>query len=247
MKTKSNVRRLAISLMLAVSAAANAATTVASWQMPIAFPTGTGNVPSGTSYLPPNTPSAAGTPSAGDLAGNPSAILSAFHTLAAATYTSPAGNGSQYSFSSNNWSPGDYYEVGLPTTGYTSLIVSWDQARSSTGPTAFKLQMSTNGNSFTDLFSYSVLQSGGGGAPGTWSSTTYNALYTNTFALPVSADNQANLVLRFTNSETAASAATGSNRIDNISVTVVPEPSTFAMLGLGIGFGGLVRRRRSAT
>ena len=36
-------------------------------------------------------------------------MLSSVHQLAAATYTSPAGNGSQYAFSSNNWRTGDYY------------------------------------------------------------------------------------------------------------------------------------------
>ncbi|MFM7205857.1 MAG: PEP-CTERM sorting domain-containing protein [Planctomycetaceae bacterium] len=217
-------------------------------------------VPTGTTYLPPNqtgtnqwpatgSPYPAGTPTSGTLAGNSSAILSTFHTSTAATYTSPAGNGSQYSFSSNNWLPADYYQVVLPTTGYTSLSVSWDQARSSTGPAAFKLQMSTNGTSFTDLTPtpYTVLQSGGGGAPGTWSTATYNALYSSTFALPVSADNQASLYVRFTNSESAASAATGSNRIDNISITSVPEPSTVALAAVGLGFSRLlVRRRRSS-
>jgi hypothetical protein len=176
------------------------------------------------------------------LAGNSSAILSSVHVLASTTYTSPAGNGSQYSFSSNNWSPADYYQVVLPTNGYTGLSVSWDQARSSAGPAAFKLQMSTNGTSFTDLLSYSVLQSGGGGAPGTWSSATYDALYTGSFALPVTADNQASLYLRFTNSESAASLASGSNRIDNISVTSIPEPAS--TLFCGLGFLALFRRRR---
>lgn len=221
-----------------------AQTSVASWQMLVAFPTGTGNVPTGNTYLPPNTPNAAGTPSGGALAGNSSAILSTFHALAAATYVSPAGNGSQYSFSSNNWSPGDYYQVVLPTTDYADLSVSWDQARSSTGPAAFALQMSTDGTNFTQLTTYTVLQSGGGGAPGTWSTTTYNALYTNTFALPVAADNQSSLYLRFTNIEAAVSSASGSNRIDNIAVTAVPEPSTFALVGLGIGLGGMLLRRR---
>lgn len=235
-----------------------AQTSVALWEMRVPFPTGTGLVPTGTSYLPPNqtgtnqwpttgAPYPAGTPTNGALAGNSSAILSAGKLLTASTYTSPAGNGSQYSFSSNNWSPADYYQVVLPTTGYTGLSVSWDQARSSTGPAAFKLQMSTNGTSFTDLLSYSVLQSGGAGAPGTWTSGSYNSLYTNTFSLPVSANNQANLYLRFTNSEAAVSNASGSNRIDNISVTAVPEPSTFALVVLGIGFGGMVLRRRSAN
>lgn len=235
---------LAVIMTMVIGGRPLPAQTIAAWQMLVAFPTGTGNVPTGNTYLPPNTPNPAGTPSSGNLVGDSSAILSTFHTLAAATYTSPAGNGSTYSFSSNNWSPGDYYQVVLPTTGYENLSVSWDQARSSTGPAAFALQMSTDGTTFTPLTNYTVLQSGGGGAPGTWSSTTYNALYTSTFALPVAADNQASLYLRFTNVEAAVSAATGSNRIDNIAVTVVPEPSAIALVGLGLG--GMFLRRRQA-
>jgi hypothetical protein len=104
-------------------------TTLALWTMPTAFPTGPGLVPTGTSYRPPNGSFPAGTPDQGLLAGSTSAILSTFHALAAATYTSPAGNGSQYSFSGNNWSPNDFYQVVLPTTGgWTNLSVSWDQA-----------------------------------------------------------------------------------------------------------------------
>lgn len=237
------------------------AQNLASWEVPVGFPNGTGNIPTGNTYLMPNIstagttagqqwpalpaePYANGTPTFGVLAGNSSAILSTFHAVAAATYTSPAGNGSLYSFSSNNWSPGDYYQVVLPTTDYENLSVSWDQARSSTGPAAFALEMSTDGTNFTQLTTYTVLQSGGGGSPGTWSTTTYNALYTNTFALPVAADNQSSLYLRFTNIEAAVSSASGSNRIDNIAVTAVPEPSTFALVGLGIGLGGMLLRRR---
>lgn len=218
------------------------ATTLAHWQMTVAFPTGTGNVPTGTTYLPPNTPSPAGTPSAGELAGNSSAILSSVHVSASTNFTSPAGNGSQYSFSSNNWAPADYYQVVLSTTDYTGLSVSWDQARSSTGPAAFTLRMSTDGIEFSDLHAYTVLQSGGGGAPGTWSTTSYNSLYTNTFSLPVAADNQTSLILRFVNTEAAASSTSGSNRIDNISVTSIPEPAS--TLFCGLGFLALFRRRR---
>lgn len=235
-------------LLIGVASAQAQSTTLALWTMPTAFPTGTGLVPTGTTYRPPNgaSPALAGTPDQGLLAGSTSAILSAFHTTGSTAYTSPAGNGSQYAFSSNNWSPGDYYQVVLPTTGlWTNLSVSWDQARSSTGPAAFQLQMSTDGSSFTSLFGYTVLQSGGGGAPGTWSSTTYNPLYSNSFSLPVSAENQASLFLRFRNNEAAVSAASGSNRIDNISVTSVPEPATFGVIGAGIaGLAGLTRWRR---
>ncbi|MFO0202362.1 MAG: PEP-CTERM sorting domain-containing protein, partial [Alphaproteobacteria bacterium] len=144
-----------------------------------------------------------------------------------------------------NWSPSDYYQVVLPTTGVSDLQVSWDQARSSTGPAAFALEMSTDGTTFTRLMNYTVAQSGGGGAPGTWSTTNYNSLYTNTYDLPETADNVASLYLRFTNIQTAVSSASGSNRIDNIAINVVPEPSTVALVGLAVG--GMLLRRRKET
>ena len=223
-----------------------AATILASWQVPAAFPTGVGNVPTGNTYSMPSTN---GTPTSGTLAGNSATILSTFHSVAGTTYTSPAGNGSQYSFNSNNWSPGDYYQVVLSTTGVSDLQVSWDQARSSTGPAAFALEMSTDGTTFTRLTTYTVLQSGGGGAPGTWSTTNYNSLYTNTYDLPGTAYNEASLYLRFTNIQAAASASGGSNRIDNIAisgVSAVPEPSTAAPF-VGLAVGGMLLRRRRAT
>jgi hypothetical protein len=255
---------IAIIATAVIGARSVPAQPLAIWEVPVGFPNGTGNIPTGNTYVMPNISEAGttagqqfpslpaqpypnGTPTFGALAGNPSAILSTFHTVAAALYTSPAGNGSPYSFSSNNWSPGDYYQVVLPTTDYANLVVSWDQARSSTGPAAFALEMSTDGTTFTQLTTYNVLQSGGGGSPGTWSSTTYNPLYTTTFALPETADNQASLYLRFTNIEAAVSATTGANRIDNIAITAVPEPTTLPLLGLGMGLGGMLVRRRFAT
>jgi len=98
------------------------------------------------------------------------------------------------------------------------------------------------GTSFTELLAYTVLQSGGGGSPGTWSSTTYNPLYSFTLSLGAAAANQAEVIVRFQNFEAVASAATGSNRIDNILVTQgpVPAPGALALLGLA----GLAARRR---
>ena len=243
-----NIVPLAAAMLLIGTGSVQAQpTTLALWTMPTAFPTGAGLVPTGTSYRPPNGSFPAGTPDQGLLAGSTSAILSTFHALAAATYTSPAGNGSQYSFSGNNWSPSDFYQVVLPTTGgWTNLSVSWDQARSSTGPASFSLQTSTDGTTFTTGTTYTVLQSGGGGAPGTWSTTTYNSLYSSTFALPSSVENQTSLYIRFLNTTGSVSASSGSNRIDNVSVTAVPEPSTCASLLAGLACGGysLFRRRR---
>jgi MYXO-CTERM domain-containing protein len=84
-----------------------------------------------------------------------------------------------------------------------------------------------------------VLQSGGGGAPGTWSSTTYNSLYTNSFTL-AGAEDAGLLIIRFRSTVTAA--ATGSNRIDNVFVYsgAVPAPGAVALLAVA----GLASRRR---
>lgn len=220
-------------------AASASSSVVVGWTMPTAFPTGAGNVPTGTSYLPPG-PNGAGVADQGtNTAGSQ---IRSVHAAAAATYTSPAGNGSPYSFSSNNWNTGDFYEISFSTTGITdSMTLSWDQARSSTGPAAFKVAISVNGGAFTDLFNYTVLQSGGGGAPGTWSSTTYNALYSNTLNLGTTASNASSVVIRFVNREAVASAATGSNRIDNVFVNI-PAPGAVALLGVA-GLAASRRRR----
>ncbi|MFZ4467053.1 MAG: hypothetical protein ACOYO7_08345, partial [Phycisphaerales bacterium] len=147
---------VAVGVVAAVSVSASAAVVVG-WTMPTAFPTGTGNVPTGTSYVPPMLVGApAGQADQGvNLSGSE---IKSVHALSAATYTSPAGNGNQYSFSSNNWSPDDYYQISFSTTGFAdALTLSWDQARSSTGPSSFKVTMSVNGGSFTDLSTYTVL------------------------------------------------------------------------------------------
>jgi hypothetical protein len=214
-----------------VAASASSA-LVAGWSITTAFPTGAGNVPTGNTY-------SVGVADQG--AQTAGSSLSSFHALAAATYTSPAGNGSQYAFSSNNWSIGDYYEARVSTLGFNDPIsVSWDQARSSTGPAAFELIFSVNGGTtWNFVANYTVLQSGGGGAPGTWSSSTYNALYTHSMNL-VGAENAAELIVRFRS--TVAGAATGSNRIDNVSIfsTAVPAPGAIALLGVA----GLVSGRK---
>jgi MYXO-CTERM domain-containing protein len=229
-----------VAVALAFASSASAA-LISGWSMPTAFPTGTGNVPTGTLYLPPG-PNGAGVADLGEVTAGTQ--LRSVHALAAATYTSPSGNGSQYAFSSNNWTPGDFYEATFSTTGYTDINISWDQARSSTGPAAFKVFMSLDGGAnFSEMFAYTVLQSGGGGAPATWSTATYNAIYTNTLSLGLAAENLGQVIVRFQNAEAANSAATGSNRIDNIMIYSgpVPAPGAIALLGLA---GLAVRRRR---
>jgi hypothetical protein len=233
------LRHAVASAVAALATSLAGADVIVGWTIPTAFPTGAGNVPTGFTYLPPG-PNGDGVADQGNTAGTE---LRSVHAVAAATYTSPAGNGSARSFSSNNWSPGDYYQATFSTAGYTDISLSWDQARSSTGPAEFRVLMSLDGgSSFSELLSYTVLQSGGGGAPGTWSSTTYNPLYTNILSLGALAADQGQVIIRFQNFESVVSTASGTNRIDDIFVngTVIPAPGALALLGLA----GLASRRR---
>ena len=229
--------KLSIAAVIASSAIAASASAalVAGWTITTAFPTGTGNVPTGQTYT---------VGAANDGLQTVGSELKSVHALAAATYTSPSGNGSAYSFSSNNWSIGDYYEARVSTTGYTDISISWDQTRSATGPITFDLIMSTDGGaSFTTLLAgYTVLQSGGGGAPGTWTSATYNPIYSFNQAASA-ADNQTEVIFRL-RSLVNPGGATGSNRIDNVMIYSgpVPAPGAIALLGVA-GVAGLRRRR----
>src|SRR6201999_760898 len=47
--------------------------------------------------------------------------------VSTATYSSPSGNGSLHSFSSDNWSVGDYYQINTSSLGYTQLNLYLDQ------------------------------------------------------------------------------------------------------------------------
>jgi hypothetical protein len=230
-----STRLLAAALVAASSIVASAsADLVVGWTIPNAFPVNP--PPTGTSY----------SVGAADQGANAfGSNLSSSHAVAATAYTSPAGNGSQFSFSSNNWSIGDYYEARFSTLGFTDLQLSWDQARSSTGPSTFELIMSVDGGAtFTTLLSsYAVLQSGGGGSPGTWSTGTYNPIYTSTLALDASAADQGDVILRF-RAISAAGGVSGSNRIDNVFVngSLIPAPGAIACFGL-VGILGVRRRR----
>jgi hypothetical protein len=227
-----SVRRLSLAALVAGAALTSSAsaTIIAGWTITTAFPTGAGNVPTGNNY------SVGAADQGAQTAGSE---LRSFHANPVAVYTSPSGNGSQYSFSSNNWQIGDYYEARLSTLGYSDIEISWDQARSSTGPSSFELVMSTDGGaSFTLVAAYTVLQSGGGSAPGTWSSLTYNPIYTTTLAV-AGADNQNEVIFRF-RAASNPGGASGSNRIDNVFISSVPSPGALALLGVA----GLAARRR---
>ncbi len=218
---------LAVAATSLISMSASAA-VIASWSMTTAVPAAT----TGTSYN-------YGAADSGELSSG--TMLSSGHAAAAATYSSPSGNGSTYSLSSNNWAIGDYYQVSVSTIGYTGVSISWDQTRSSTGPATFDAVMSVDGgaNWTTILAGYSVIQAGLAGTNTTsWNSTTSQAAFTLTAVAGAAADEQANVLFRLRS--TVTTAAAGTNRIDNFIVSTVPAPGAIALLGLA----GLISRRR---
>ena len=204
------------------------AAVIASWSMPTAVPAAT----TGTSYN-------YGAANSGELTSG--TMLSSAHAVAATTYSSPTGNGSTYSLSSNNWTIGDYYQVSVSTIGYSGVSISWDQTRSSTGPATFDAVMSIDGgaNWTTILAEYSVVPAGLATTNTTnWNSTTSQAAFTLTAVAGAAADEQANVLFRLRS--TVMSVSPGTNRIDNFIVSTVPAPGAIALLGLA----GLIGRRR---
>jgi MYXO-CTERM domain-containing protein len=240
--------RLSLAAIVASTAcvASASADLVVGWTIPNAFPTGAGNVPTGTFY----------SVGAGDQgAASAGTSLSSTHQLAASgstptSYTSPAGNGSAYAFSSNVWKAGDYYQASFSGTGYTGLSFTWDQTRSGTGPATWTLIMSVDGGSnwTTLLASYApIINSAAPTGAGAWSSTTYNAAYTSVVQLGASADNAASIIVRMQATVDSVNGsgvyqAGGTARIDNVFIngSAVPAPGAVALLGVA----GLAARRR---
>ena len=177
------------------------------------------------------------------------------HASASTVWSTPVGNGSAKSFSSTNWSVGDYYQFNVSTTGYTGITLAWDQAGSNTGPRDFTLSYSTDGISFTNFANYSVLANAAPNA--TWSSTTAHSEYSLTQDLSsVSAlNNQAQLYFRLTDRSTVSAnggavGTGGTDRVDNFSVSgvaAVPVPAAAWLMGSSLlGLAGIARKRRNA-
>jgi hypothetical protein len=213
---------------------------VAQWTFNTAAPVGT-SIPVGASYVY----NLAGTPIEAEAGAQTAGSRVGFvHASSSAQATTPAGNGSQYSLSSTFWAAGDYYYFTVNTSNYTNIFISFDQARSATGPNTFYIDATTDGGATYTLIKndYAVIQSGGGGSPATWSSSgTRNGLYLVSSAASF-ADNQSLVTFRII-AKTGAGATNGTNRIDNVTVEgdLVPAPGSLALVGLG---GLLAARRR---
>ncbi len=225
-------------LAMSVSASASAV-TVAQWDFePTKTPADSSNTATYPNAIAPTVGS-----------GNASGV----HDDATTDWSTPVGNGSANSFSSNTWTEGDYYQFQTSTTGYADVMLSWDQTSSNTGPKDFKLSYSTNGTAFTDFTSYSVLANG---SPNTaWASGSYNAAFNFNFDLSAitALDNQANVYFRLTDISTTSAngsvvATGGTDRVDNFTVIAapVPEADTYALMLAGMGLVGFLARRRKA-
>src|SRR6266850_3103529 len=165
------------------------------------------------------------------------------------TFSSPVGNGSAHSLSANTWSVGDYYQFRTSTFGLNNIMVSYDQVSSSTGPGNFTFAYSTDGTTFTQVGAqYSVLVNA---TPNTWTSGTPVSTTTFTYDLSsvLTLNNASAVWFRIIdNSTTSAGGGTvataGTDRLDNFTVQVVPEPTTAALTGFGLLALALFRRFR---
>jgi hypothetical protein len=163
---------------------------------------------------------------------------SGFHNSATTDWTTPAGNGSANSLSSQEWTTGDYYQFTVSTLLYTGISIVFDQTRSGTGPDDFKVQ-ADYGSGFQDVGSpYVVAQT-------SWSSGTPVVASYGPFNLPAAANGLLSLPIRLVVLETPALG--GTNRVDNIVIsgTLVPEPASIGMAVCGL-LGVVVLRRRHA-
>jgi uncharacterized repeat protein (TIGR01451 family) len=199
-----------------MSASATFATTLATWTFETSQP--------GVVTLPAS-------PGAGVYLTNitaevPSGTASGLHA-GASTYSSPAGNGSSHSFSSQTWAVGDFYQFAVSTVGYNNILVSFDQVASSTGPGRFYLAYSTDGVTFTQFGSiYNVTNTP------SWSTINPgSAAESFSFNLSsITAINNASLVyFRLVDANTTSSAggttaSGGTCRVDNFSVSTLTAP-----------------------
>jgi hypothetical protein len=174
--------------------------------------------------------------------------LAGFHTSALTDWSTPSGNGSSNSYSSNEWAVGDYYQFDTTSTGYEDVMVCLDHTSSNTGPRDFTLSYSTGG-SYTDSTSYMVLANA---TPIAWSPSTNFPEHRYCFDLSsvTALDDQATISFRVSvNSTTSANGGTvataGTSRVDNVDVsaTLIPEP-ILAICIIPWGFLVAIRRNR---
>lgn len=195
-----------------------------------------------------NAPAITGLPAA-----TGSGTATGVHASAATDWTTPQGNGSANALSANNWTVGDYFQFQVSTLAYSSghLVISWDQTSSATGPQDFELRYSTDGSTYAPLgIAYSVLEHGNPNPE--WNGSNAQAIYAfarNTSGMPGGLLGETTLFLRVVNTSTDSAGGgtvgfAGTSRIDNFTVTAVPETAASAgIISLGIASVVCLQRR----
>jgi hypothetical protein len=175
------------------------------------------------------------------------------HAATNAVFSSPAGNGSPHSFSSNVWGSGDYYRFAVPTSGIQNVLFSFDQISSSTGPKAFSVYYSSDGTNFQSLSNYTLVltqnttnSTGGTGTESTWS-TNVTGAYNLSFDLSAitAMNDNPNAAFEIVENDTTTATA-GTDRVDNVVIagSAVPEPAALSLLTVAAS-AAMYRRRRN--
>jgi hypothetical protein len=175
------------------------------------------------------------------------------HAGASTVYSSPAGNGSSHSFSSNGWAAGDYYLFTVPTTGIQNILLTFDQISSGSGPAVFNLLYSTDGTTGTTLPTYTTYTIPYSSASSFWSAGTPQSVDSFSFDLSsiTALNNNPNAAFEmvFNGSTTpflptSSFSTSGTDRIDNVVVagTAIPEPASLSLLTAAAA--ALLLRRR---
>jgi hypothetical protein len=162
---------------------------------------------------------------------------SVFHNVNRGVF-SPPGNGSAHSLSSSNWAVGDFYQFALSTSGYSKIGLTFDIASSGNGPGTVQLEYSVNGTSFSNIGSSQPILVNGSPNP-FWNTTTYNPIFTMTYDLSAIADldNADTVYFRLVDPSTGSAAGgsvapTGTEIVDNFTVSIVPEPRNLPLLAV---------------
>jgi len=129
----------------------------------------------------------------------------------------------------SNVGNGSYIQFSFSMTSLNGVSISFATRGTSTGFNAGQWSYSTNGTSFTDF--------------GSNTATTSTSFALASPGTTTGLDNAATAFLRYTLD--GASSVSGNNRIDNLQITAVPEPSTWALIGIGafVMIWNLRRRR----
>jgi hypothetical protein len=144
-----------------------------------------------------------------------------------------AGNSVSFNNWASNSSTAKYFQATIDMTGYSGLVLSYDIQRSAGGSKTNSIWYSTDGGATFTSFNETFL-----------SVASAYVSFTNDMSTVTALDNNPNVQIRWI---PYLSNSGGTYRIDNIQIdaTVIPEPSTILLVGVGLAGMIAIRRRRA--